>query len=206
MGMEMEMEVTIQEMAVEGCCTLLMTWKSLMKMMSDAYYPRSEIKKLEIELLNLTMNGTYVVSYKHRFQELALLCSRMVPEESDKVEKYVGGLLDNIQGNVMSAMPKMPKEAIELANSLMGQKLCLPVHILNTQAEAMKEENVKEENLRGMRKEFETHPDGTLCIEKKSWLMRFGGLKDLIMHESHKTKYSIHPGSDKMYQDLKKFY
>ncbi|GJW14782.1 putative reverse transcriptase domain-containing protein [Tanacetum coccineum] len=31
-------------------------------------------------------------------------------------------------------------------------------------------------------------------------------LKDLIMHESHKLKYSIHPGSDKMYQDLKKLY
>ncbi|GJR08993.1 putative reverse transcriptase domain-containing protein [Tanacetum coccineum] len=29
---------------------------------------------------------------------------------------------------------------------------------------------------------------------------------DLIMHESHKSKYSIHPGSDKMYQDLKKLY
>ncbi|GKG03801.1 putative reverse transcriptase domain-containing protein, partial [Tanacetum coccineum] len=30
--------------------------------------------------------------------------------------------------------------------------------------------------------------------------------KDLIMHESHKSKYSIHPGSDKMYQDLKPLY
>ncbi|GKA04314.1 putative reverse transcriptase domain-containing protein [Tanacetum coccineum] len=38
------------------------------------------------------------------------------------------------------------------------------------------------------------------------WLPLFGGLQDLIMHESHKSKYSIHPGSDKMYQDLKKFY
>ncbi|GJS77926.1 putative reverse transcriptase domain-containing protein [Tanacetum coccineum] len=42
--------------------------------------------------------------------------------------------------------------------------------ILNAQAEAMKEENVKEENLYGMNKEFKTRPDGTLCIEKQSWL------------------------------------
>nr|GFA08304.1 putative reverse transcriptase domain, ribonuclease H-like domain, aspartic peptidase domain protein [Tanacetum cinerariifolium] len=38
------------------------------------------------------------------------------------------------------------------------------------------------------------------------WLPLFGGIRDMVMHESHKSKYSIHPGSDKMYQDLKKFY
>ncbi|GJW48059.1 putative reverse transcriptase domain-containing protein [Tanacetum coccineum] len=70
----------------------------------------------------------------------------------------------------------------------------------------LREENIKEEILRGMNKEFETRPDGTLCIEKQSWLPRFRGLMDLIMHESHKSKYSIHLGSDKMYQDLKKLY
>ncbi|GKC87640.1 reverse transcriptase domain-containing protein [Tanacetum coccineum] len=48
----------------------------------------------------------------------------MVPDESDKVEKYVRGLPDSIQGNVMSAKPKMLQEAIELANSLMDQKVC----------------------------------------------------------------------------------
>ncbi|GJS60225.1 putative reverse transcriptase domain-containing protein [Tanacetum coccineum] len=38
------------------------------------------------------------------------------------------------------------------------------------------------------------------------WIPCFGDLRALIMHESHKSKYSIHPGSDKMYQDLKKLY
>ncbi|GJX50608.1 putative reverse transcriptase domain-containing protein [Tanacetum coccineum] len=70
----------------------------------------------------------------------------------------------------------------------------------------LREANVKEENLHGMNKEFETRPDGTLCIENRSWLPRFGGLRDLIMHESYKSKYSIHPKSDKMYQDPKKLY
>ncbi|GJZ25302.1 putative reverse transcriptase domain-containing protein [Tanacetum coccineum] len=78
--------------------------------------------------------------------------------------------------------------------------------ILNAQAKAIKEENVKEENLHGMNKEFETHADGTLYIEKQSWVPHFGGLKDLIMNESQKSKYSINPGSDKMYHDLKKLY
>ncbi|GKE10485.1 putative reverse transcriptase domain-containing protein [Tanacetum coccineum] len=51
----------------------------------------------------------------------------------------------------------------------------------------MKEENVKEGNLRVMNNDFKTRPDGTPCIEKRSWLPRLGGLRDLIMHESHKS-------------------
>nr|GEV37366.1 hypothetical protein [Tanacetum cinerariifolium] len=54
--------------------------------------------------------------------ELVLMCERMFPKESDEVEKYVGGLFDMIQGNVMSARPKTMQEAIELANDLMDQK------------------------------------------------------------------------------------
>ncbi|GJW74144.1 putative reverse transcriptase domain-containing protein [Tanacetum coccineum] len=72
------------------------------------------------------------------------------------------------------------------------------VVILNAQAEALKEENVREENLNGMNKKFETRTDGTHCIEKRSWVPLFKGLRDLIMNESHKAKYSIHPGSDKI--------
>ncbi|GJV54504.1 putative reverse transcriptase domain-containing protein [Tanacetum coccineum] len=89
---------------------------------------------------------------------------------------------------------------------MMTIDLNLPSQILNAQAKAMKEENLKEENICGVNKEFETRADGTLCIEKQSWVPRFGGLKELIMNESHTSKYSIHPGSDKMYYDLKKLY
>ncbi|GJX00856.1 putative reverse transcriptase domain-containing protein [Tanacetum coccineum] len=89
---------------------------------------------------------------------------------------------------------------------MMTIDLNLPSQILNAQAEAMKEENVKEENICGINKEFETRANGTLYNEKRSLVPRFGGLKDLIMNESHKSKYSIHPGLDKMYQDLKKLY
>ncbi|GKA99006.1 putative reverse transcriptase domain-containing protein, partial [Tanacetum coccineum] len=73
--------------------------------------------------------------------------------------------------------------------------------------EAMKEENVKAKNLgRLIKPIFEIRSDGIQCFEGRIWLPLFGGLRDLIMHESHKSKYSIHPGSDKMYQDLKKLY
>ncbi|GJR97571.1 reverse transcriptase domain-containing protein [Tanacetum coccineum] len=82
----------------------------------------------------------------------------------------------------------------------------LPSQILKAQTEALKEENIKAKNLRGMDKAFEIRPDGTRCIKNRRWLPLFGNMRDLIMHESHKSKYSIHPGSDKMYQDLKKLY
>nr|GEU76146.1 reverse transcriptase domain-containing protein [Tanacetum cinerariifolium] len=66
-----------------------MTWKTLMKMMTEKYYPRNEIKKLEMELWDLKVKGTDLASYTQRYQELALLCGRMFFEESDKIEKHV---------------------------------------------------------------------------------------------------------------------
>ncbi|GKB56318.1 putative reverse transcriptase domain-containing protein [Tanacetum coccineum] len=84
--------------------------------------------------------------------------------------------------------------------------LNLPVQILNAQVEARKEENYGTEDLCGMIKNLEPRADGTLCLKNRSWIPCFGNLRALIMHESHKSKYSIHPGSDKMYQDLKKLY
>nr|GEW63791.1 hypothetical protein [Tanacetum cinerariifolium] len=76
-----------------------------------------------------------------------------------------------------------------------------------SQKETMKKKNVKAENLGRLIKQiFEFRPDGMRCFRNCVWLPRFGGLKDMIMHESHKSKYSIHPRSDKMYQDLKLLY
>ncbi|GJR06468.1 putative reverse transcriptase domain-containing protein [Tanacetum coccineum] len=71
----------------------------LKKKMTDKYCPRGEIKKLEVEMWNLKVKGTDVVTYNQRFQEVALMCARMFPEESDKIEKYVGGLPDMIHGS-----------------------------------------------------------------------------------------------------------
>nr|GEV25618.1 putative reverse transcriptase domain-containing protein [Tanacetum cinerariifolium] len=84
---------------------------------------KSEIKKLEIEIWNLKVKGTDVESYTQRLQELALMCGRMFPEESDQVEKYVGRLPDMIQGSVIASKPNTMQEAIEIANNLMDQKV-----------------------------------------------------------------------------------
>ncbi|GJY65410.1 putative reverse transcriptase domain-containing protein [Tanacetum coccineum] len=78
--------------------------------------------------------------------------------------------------------------------------------ILEAQVEARNEDNYKTEDLCGMIKKLEPHADGTLCLNGRSWIPCRGNLRGLIMHESHKSKYSVHPGSNKMYQDLKKLY
>ncbi|GJU35249.1 reverse transcriptase domain-containing protein [Tanacetum coccineum] len=101
----------------------VMTWTELKKKMADKYCPRNEMKKLEAELWNLEVQGTDVTRYNQHFQELALLCVRMFPEESDKVERYVGGLPDMIHGSVVASKPKTMQEATEMATELMDKKI-----------------------------------------------------------------------------------
>ncbi|GKE43127.1 putative reverse transcriptase domain-containing protein [Tanacetum coccineum] len=72
---------------------------------------------------NLKVKGTDVLSYNQRFQELALMCDRMFPEESNEVEKYVGGLSNMIHGSMKASKPKIMQEAIEFATELMDQKI-----------------------------------------------------------------------------------
>nr|GFC29888.1 reverse transcriptase domain-containing protein [Tanacetum cinerariifolium] len=100
-----------------------MTWKTLMKMMTEKYCPRNEIRKLEMELWDLKVKGTDLASYTQRFQELALLCGRMFFEEADKIEKYVGDHPDMIHGSVVASKPKMMQETIEIATKLMDKKI-----------------------------------------------------------------------------------
>nr|GEU51915.1 putative reverse transcriptase domain-containing protein [Tanacetum cinerariifolium] len=90
--------------------------------------------------------------------------------------------------------------------------LDLPKQILEAQIEALKPKNLEKEDVGGMirmdipKERLEPHADGTLCLHDRSWLPCYGDLRSVIMHESHKLKYSIHPGSEKMYQDMKKLY
>ncbi|GKC38945.1 putative reverse transcriptase domain-containing protein, partial [Tanacetum coccineum] len=100
-----------------------MTWRTFKKKLMDKYCPNGEIKKLKIELWNLKVRGNDVAAYTQHFQELALICTKFFVDETAKIDKYIGGLPDNIHGNVMSVRPKTLDFAIELANDLMDQKL-----------------------------------------------------------------------------------
>ncbi|GKA01724.1 putative reverse transcriptase domain-containing protein [Tanacetum coccineum] len=76
-----------------------MSWAELMKLMTEVYCLRNEVRKMETELWNLVVKGNDLTAYTRRFQELVLLCTRMVPNEEDKVERFVIGLPNNIKGN-----------------------------------------------------------------------------------------------------------
>ncbi|GJX74870.1 putative reverse transcriptase domain-containing protein [Tanacetum coccineum] len=99
-----------------------MTWTELKKM-TEKYYPRTKIKKLKVELWNLKVKGTDVIGYNQNFQELALLCVRMFLEESDKIERYLGGLPDMIHGSVIASKPKTMQEATEMVTEVMDKRI-----------------------------------------------------------------------------------
>nr|GEY42754.1 putative reverse transcriptase domain-containing protein [Tanacetum cinerariifolium] len=108
---------------------------------------------------------------------------------------------------VADALSQKEREPMRVKALVMSVHPSLHDQIHNAQSEAMVKKNVKAENLRTLIKPiFEIRPNGTRYHDKRVWLAKFGGLRDLIMHESHKSEYSIHPGSDKIYQDLKQLY
>ncbi|GKF54860.1 putative reverse transcriptase domain-containing protein, partial [Tanacetum coccineum] len=95
----------------------------------------------------------------------------------------------------------------------MTMGLNLPKKILEAQTEALKPENLSAEDVGRAYAQKDpsqekswNRADGTFVLNNRSWVPCFGDLRTLIMYESHKSKYSIHLGSDKMYQDLKQLY
>nr|GEU58822.1 reverse transcriptase domain-containing protein [Tanacetum cinerariifolium] len=100
-----------------------MTWEVLKKRMTDKYCPQGEIKKLEIEWWNLKVKENNVPAYTKCFQELTLICNKFDADETEKIDKYISGLPDNIYKSVKASKPKTLYETIELANDLMDQKL-----------------------------------------------------------------------------------
>ncbi|GJW21536.1 putative reverse transcriptase domain-containing protein [Tanacetum coccineum] len=122
----------------------------------------------------------------------------------------------NVVADALSRKEREPPLRVRALVMTIG--LDLPKQILKAQTEARKPENIKSEDVGGMLVEnskdpeklrtekLEPRADGTMCLNGRSWLPCYGDLRTVIMHESHKSKYSIHPGSDKMYQDIKKLY
>ncbi|GJW40758.1 putative reverse transcriptase domain-containing protein [Tanacetum coccineum] len=86
--------------------------------------------------------------------------------------------------------------------------LNLSKQILEAQIEAQKPENFKNEDVGCMirkdipKEKLEPRANRNLWLNGRSWLPCYGDIRTMIMHESQKSKYSIHPGSDKMYQDI----
>ncbi|GJT51091.1 putative reverse transcriptase domain-containing protein [Tanacetum coccineum] len=129
----METEATVHTRITEGTykgtegVVGLTRWiekmESVFNISGCAIENQGEIKKLEIELWNLKVKGNDVPAYTERFQELTLICTKFCANETEKINKYIHGLPDNIYGNVKSSKPKTLNETIELANDLIDLKL-----------------------------------------------------------------------------------
>nr|GEX39246.1 reverse transcriptase domain-containing protein [Tanacetum cinerariifolium] len=122
------------------------------------------------------------------------LCSAPIlalPKGSEDFIIYCDASIKGLgKANVVAdALSKKEQEQLRVRALVMTISLDLPKQILNAQTEARKPENIKNEDVRGM-----------------SWLPCYGDLRTVIIHESHKSKYSVHLSSDMMYQDMKKLY
>ncbi|GJS46593.1 putative reverse transcriptase domain-containing protein [Tanacetum coccineum] len=191
-----------------------MDWKTLKKMMTNKYCPRGEIKKLEIELWNLKVKDTDVASYTLLVFALKLWRHYLYGTKCTVFtdHKSLQHILDQKELNMRQ------RRWLELLSDYDCEiryhpgKANVVADALSPQIEAQKPENIKNEDVGGMirkdipKERLEPRADGTLCLNGRSWLPCYGDLRTVIMHESHKSKYSVHPGSDKMYQDMKKLY
>ncbi|GJR54061.1 putative reverse transcriptase domain-containing protein [Tanacetum coccineum] len=74
------------------------------------------------------------------------------------------------------------------------------------QSEALKQENILMENLHGLDQQMEKKEGESLYFMDRIWVPLVGGMRKMIMNEAHKSKYSVHPGADKMYHDLRDMY
>ncbi|GJT61718.1 putative reverse transcriptase domain-containing protein [Tanacetum coccineum] len=110
----------------------------------------------------------------------------------------------NVVADALSRKERI--EPLRVSALVMTIGLDLPSRIREARKEAVKVENIEAEDIEGMLKKLEARADETLCLDNRSCLPCYSDMRSLIMHKSHKSKYSIHPGADKMYHDLKMLY
>ncbi|GJW05149.1 putative reverse transcriptase domain-containing protein [Tanacetum coccineum] len=123
----METEATVRTGITKGICKLraLVKFATCTLLGAALTWWNCQIRTLGPKAYSITweVKRNDVPTYTERFQELTLICTKFVANETEKVDKYISGLPDNIYGNVKSARPKTLDETIELANDLMDQKL-----------------------------------------------------------------------------------
>nr|GEY01364.1 hypothetical protein [Tanacetum cinerariifolium] len=130
-----------------------MPWKTLIKMMTDKYYPQNEIKKLKIELWDLKV------------------------KESDKIDKYIGGLPDMIHGSVVASKPKTMQEAVEIATELMDKKIRTSTECET--ASKRKFENTSRNTQNQQQQPNKRHNTGRVYTATSGEKKQYGGSKPL---------------------------
>ncbi|GJX62444.1 putative reverse transcriptase domain-containing protein [Tanacetum coccineum] len=151
-------------------------WNEMKQLMTAEFCPAEEVQRMEHELWNLKVKEFNIVAYTQRFNELALMCPRMVNPKSVKIDAYIRGLSENIKGEVTSSKPTNLSEAVRMTHKLMEQKF---------QAK-------KERILRGTKGSGRTSKVGTVVWETTRITLAISRItksKEMRKKVRHKARY-----------------
>ncbi|GJV26930.1 putative reverse transcriptase domain-containing protein [Tanacetum coccineum] len=197
----------------DGSFRMYIDYRELNKLTMKNRYPLPRIDDLFDQLQGSSIYSKIDLRSGYHHLRVALILA--LPEGSEDFVVYCDASHKGLGKANVVADALSHKERIEplrVRALVMTIGLDLPKQILGAQIEAQRLENLVNEDVGGIirrdipMERLEPRADGTLCLHSRSWIPCYGDLRSVIMHESHKSKYSIHPGSEKMYQDVKKLY
>ncbi|GJU08677.1 reverse transcriptase domain-containing protein [Tanacetum coccineum] len=110
----------------------------------------------------------------------------------------------NVVADVLSRKERLKPRCLRAM--AMTIQIRMKEKIRAAQSEAFKQENILAESLHGLDQQMEKKEGESLYFMDRIWVPLVGGVRTVIMDEAHKSKYSVHPGADKMYHDLRDMY
>ena len=145
------------------------------------------IKDYELEIHYHPGKANVVADALSRKSQVNMLSSYPMPYELAKeFDRLSLGFLNSTQGVTVELEPTLEREIKE------GQK---------------DDENINKIRqliLEGRGKDFREDEEGVIWFKDRLCVPDIKPIRELILKEAHETAYSIHPGSEKMYQDLKR--
>ncbi|GKA13672.1 putative reverse transcriptase domain-containing protein [Tanacetum coccineum] len=180
----------------------------------------SKIVKPLTSLTQKNQKYEWVVEQEEAFQTLKdKLCNAPILSLLDRAEDFLVYcdasnqglgcvLMQRGKANVVAdalSMKEIVKPRRVRALSMMIQS-SIKEKLLAVQSEATKEENALAEMLRSLDQQMEKKEDGGLYFMDRIWVPLIGYVRAMIMDEARATRYSIHPGADKMHYDLRDMY
>ncbi|GKD85277.1 putative reverse transcriptase domain-containing protein [Tanacetum coccineum] len=164
-----------------------------------AKFSKCEFWLLELHFLGHVVNQNGIHGYPSKIEAVKNWKAPTTPSE---IRSFLGK--ENVVADALSRKERVKSRrvramAMTIQSGVRGM-------ILAAQSEAFKQENVLAERLHGLDQQMERKEDESLYFIDRIWVPLAGGVRTIIMDEAHKTRYSVHPGADKMYHDLRDMY